>query len=836
MRIPELLAPVGGPEALRAAVVNGADAVYLGGKAFNARGYVANFNDKELEEAIHYAHVRGVKVHLTLNTLVADSELEEAAGFLIKAYNLGVDAVIVQDMGIAHLARQCVPDLPLHASTQMSVHNMDGAQLLKDLGFARVILARELSLEAIRRIKAETGIEVEVFVHGALCVCYSGQCLMSSLIGGRSGNRGRCAQPCRLEYALVDKDGRPLADPEKVGWHLLSPRDLNTLRDLPRLIEAGVDSLKIEGRAKRPEYVATVVRIYRRALDLYAEQGKEGYAVSPAAERELAQAFNRGFTTGYLYGRPGRDLMSYKRANNRGVFLGRVLATNGRRARILLEGELAVGDGIEVWVSRGGRVGTEISCLYLDGKPARIGGAGQVVEVDLPERVRPGDRVFKTADVRLLAQAQASYKEAASGQTVPVRLEAVITAGRPPEVSLIDAEGRTGRAVGAAPPEKALKRPLTEASVLEQLLRLGNTPYRVEDIKLELGEDVLVPFSELNALRREAVKRLTEARLRPFRRQPVGVEACTPGRLEPPSPARGKKKLRLAVTTSSAAQARVALAAGADVVYLGGETYRGEKPADPEELAAVAAEAARGGKELVASSARITSDEELKALIPYFQRAVELGLSIQVGNLGALRLAKKLEAPGLYLDWPLYSFNTLALTLWEKLGAKRVTLTPELNREQLLALGPTALELEYLVQGQLEMMVSEYCLPGSVLGGLTIQHRCTRPCTRLREFYLSDRKGVRFPLGCDQSCRMHVFNAMDLCLIAEVPLLRRAGIALIRIEGRNRSLEYIRQVTAAYRRVLDAADPERAAERELEVITRLNPAGITRGHFYRGVI
>jgi putative protease len=239
---------------------------------------------------------------------------------------------------------------------------------------------------------------------------------------------------------------------------------------------------------------------------------------------------------------------------------------------------------------------------------------------------------------------------------------------------------------------------------------------------------------------------------------------------------------------------------------------------------------------VVASSPRITFDEELKALIPYFQKAVELGLPVQVGNLGSLRLAQKLGAPLLCLDWPLYSFNTPALTLWEKLGAKRVTLTPELNREQLLALGPTTLELEYLVQGQLEMMVSEFCLPGSVLGGLTIEHRCTRPCMRLGEIYLSDRKGVRFPLGCDQSCRMHIFNAMDLCLIAEVPFLRRAGIQLIRIEARNRPLEYIRQVTAAYRRVLDAAYPEKAAEQELEVLTKLSPAGITRGHFYRGVV
>ncbi|HHV56498.1 MAG TPA: peptidase U32 [Firmicutes bacterium] len=835
-KIPELLAPVGGPEALRAAVASGASAVYLGGKAFNARGYVTNFDLKELEAAITYAHVRGVKVYLTFNTLVADSELEEAAAFLTRVYELGADAIIVQDMGIAYLALQCVPDLPLHASTQMSVHNTPGARLLKDLGFQRVVLARELSLDDIRQIKAESRLEVEVFVHGALCVCYSGQCLMSSLIGGRSGNRGRCAQPCRLEYALVDKDGQAVVDPEKIGPHLLSPRDLNTIRDLPRLIAAGVDSFKIEGRAKRPEYVATVVRLYRRALDLYAERGAEGYGVSPGTERELAQAFNRGFTCGYLFGRPGRELMSYKRANNRGVFLGRVISSRGRRARLHLAAELAVGDGIEVWVSRGGRVGTEVKRILLEGQPTQVGGAGQVVEVELPQRVAPGDRVFKTADARLLAQARASYQVPASGQTVPVHLAAVIAAGRPVEVSLRDAEGHEGRAVSAKPAEKALKHPLSAANAGELLLRLGNTPYRVEDIALDVAPGTLVPFSELNNLRREAVERLTAARLAAYRRKPVAAELCLPARFKPAGSKRTRVKPRLAVTVNSFARAEAALAGGADVLYFGGETYNGERPPRPEELEQLARLGAEQGREVVASSARITADPELTALAPYFRTAERLGLPVQVGNLGALRLAQEMGVPELYLDWPLYTFNALTLAQWEKLGARRLTLSPELNREQIRDLADTGFELECVVQGQLEMMVSEYCLPGSVLGGLSSQNRCSRPCVRQGRFALRDRKGVLFPLGCDQSCRMHIFNAMDLCLLAEVPFFQEAGIAVIRIEGRNRPPEYIKRTTAAYRRVLDADEPEKAGARELPALEKLSPAGVTRGHFYRGVV
>ncbi|HHY92034.1 MAG TPA: U32 family peptidase, partial [Firmicutes bacterium] len=520
-------------------------------------------------------------------------------------------------------------------------------------------------------------------------------------------------------------------------------RDLNTLHDLPQLVAAGVDSFKIEGRAKRPEYVATVVRIYRHALDLLAERGVEGYGVSPAAERELAQAFNRGFTRGYLFGRLGRDLMSYKRSNNRGVFLGRVISSRGNRARLHLEAELAVGDGIEVWIYRGGRVGTEVRRLLLSGQPTQVAGAGQVVELELPKPAAPGDRVFKTADARLLAQAQATYQVPASGQIVPVRLEAFMAAGKPVVVSYSDFEGHQGHAVSIKPAEKAVQQPLSVASAGEQLLRLGNTPYRVEEIKLDVAPGTLVPFSELNELRRKAVESLTAARLAVYARPPVQPEACAPHRFRPGASARPVPRPRLAVTVGSAAKGKLALAAGADVLYCGGETYSGEEPARGHDLEELAELAAGQGKEVVAASARITSDAELQALEPYFQTATRLGLAVQVANLGALFLARELGVGRLYLDWPLYTFNSLTLAEWQQLGVCRLTLSPELNREQILGMSKTGVELECVVQGQLEMMVSEYCLPGSVLGGFTSRSRCSRPCAHLTRFALQDRKGVR---------------------------------------------------------------------------------------------
>ncbi|MHB8155948.1 MAG: peptidase U32 family protein, partial [Desulfocucumaceae bacterium] len=267
MKRPELLAPAGGWEALTAAVENGADAVYLGGHMFSARQSADNFNDDELSRAVDYAHLRGVKLYVTVNTLIADSQMEEALEFLYRLQVLGADAAIIQDMGLASLARKAIPELSLHASTQMTAHNSPGVRELTGAGFSRVVLAREMSLEEIKLIKKTTGADLEVFIHGALCISYSGQCLLSSMIGGRSGNRGRCAQPCRMQYSLLDKNGSSAADTSQTGEYLLSPRDLNMSGHIPDLIRAGVGSFKIEGRMKRPEYVATVVRVYRNLID-----------------------------------------------------------------------------------------------------------------------------------------------------------------------------------------------------------------------------------------------------------------------------------------------------------------------------------------------------------------------------------------------------------------------------------------------------------------------------------------------------------------------------------------------------------------------------------------
>ena len=323
--IPELLAPAGDMLSLKAAVENGADAVYLGVKKLSARAYASNFSLDELEQVIDYAHLRGVKVYVTVNTLIKDAEFAEAARTLQSIAAYGADAVIVQDIGLLSFLREFLPELPVHASTQMTVHNTESVCSLEGLGVKRVVLARELSLEAIRSIRDHTQAELEVFIHGALCICYSGQCLFSSMIGGRSGNRGYCAQPCRKQYSLK-KNGEEV---NVKGNFLLSPKDLNTAEILPKIIEAGVSSLKIEGRMKRPEYVAGVVSIYRQLLDRYATD-PAGYFVSEEELITLEQLFNRGFTHAYLSGKPRFELMDHDVPYNRGVLVGTVIGRSSR--------------------------------------------------------------------------------------------------------------------------------------------------------------------------------------------------------------------------------------------------------------------------------------------------------------------------------------------------------------------------------------------------------------------------------------------------------------------------------------------------------------------------
>lgn len=825
----ELLAPAGSREALVAAVENGANAIYLAGNAFGARAYASNFDREALREAIHFAHLRNVAIHVTVNTIVADKEIEPLKDYLRFLDEAGADAVLVQDLGVAKIAHEVAPGLPLHASTQMSVSSLEGVRALAELGFSRVVLARELSLKEIRHICAHATIEIETFMHGALCVCYSGQCLMSSMIGGRSGNRGRCAQPCRLPYTLVDEKGQDVLG-DKAGSYLLSPRDLSTIDVIPDLIEAGVSSLKIEGRMKRPEYVATVVRTYREAIDTY--YAGKGYVVTQEERDDLAQIFNRDFTTAYLEGRPGKAMMSDRRPNNRGLLIGRVTAYDwdARIVTVKLSGRLGLGDQVDFWVKVGGRVTATISSLRdAEGREVEEGQAGDTVSFAIPSAVRDHDRVFKVYDARLMERAKETYASGAPVRRIPVAIAVRAAIGEPLTVTLCDAEGHRGEGRTDFIGESARKRPLSEEIIRKQVSRLGTSVYEMKSLHCDIAGEVMVPMSEINEARRKAVEALDALRLKEIEAREHRPEPKFTDRIARPTP----KKADFLVAVDTLGKAEAALAAGADGILFGGESYE-HRVIAPEEYERAWQMAREAGARIDFNTPRIVHDGQQKhaeRLLAAF--AAFSPDAVHVHNIAMLALVRRLTDFAIHADYSLISYNKQTLAFLKDYGASGATLSPELTAKEIRQLAKESpLPLTCIVHGRLELMVSNYCVTGSFLGGCG-EGPCTQPCTR-GHFALKDRKDALFPLAMDQFCHMHVLNSKVLSMMPHAMKFRAAGIETMQIEAKAMGEKEIAAIVKAYRKAM--AFPEELAEAQLSWIHEQEGKDITRGHYFRGVL
>lgn len=825
----ELLAPAGSREALVAAVENGANAIYLAGNAFGARAYASNFDREALREAIHFAHLRKVAIHVTVNTIVADEEMGPLRDYLRFLYEAGADAVLVQDLGVARVAHETVPDLPLHASTQMSVSSLEGVRALAELGFTRVVLARELSLKEIRHICAHAPVEIETFMHGALCVCYSGQCLMSSMIGGRSGNRGRCAQPCRLPYTLVDEKGQDVLG-DKAGSYLLSPRDLSTIDVIPDLIEAGVSSLKIEGRMKRPEYVATVVRTYREAIDTY--YAGKGYAVTQEERDDLAQIFNRDFTTAYLEGRPGKAMMSDRRPNNRGLLIGRVTAYDwdARIVTVKLSGRLGLGDQVDFWVKVGGRVTATISSLRdAEGREVEEGQAGDTVSFAIPSAVRDHDRVFKVYDARLMERAKETYASGAPVRRIPVAIEVRAAIGEPLTVAICDGEGHRAKGKTDFIGESARKRPLSEEIIRKQVSRLGTSVYEMKSLHCDIAGEVMVPMSEINEARRKAVEALDALRLKEIEAREHRPEPKFTDRIARPTP----KKAHFLVAVDTLGKAEAALAAGADGILFGGESYE-HRVIAPEEYERAWQMAREAGARIDFNTPRIVHDGQQK----HVERLLDAFAAfppdaVHVHNIAMLALVRRLTDFAIHADYSLISYNKQTLAFLKDYGASGATLSPELTAKEIRQLAKESpLPLTCIVHGRLELMVSNYCVTGSFLGGCG-EGPCTQPCTR-GHFALKDRKDALFPLAMDQFCHMHVLNSKVLSMMPHAMKFRAAGIETMQIEAKAMGEKEIAAIVKAYRKAM--AFPEEPAEAQLSWIHEQEGKDITRGHYFRGVL
>ena len=513
MNTVELLAPAGGPEQFKAAVNAGADAVYLGGSIFNARIGAGNFTLDEIKESLDYGHLRHVKTYVTMNTLLDDSDIPKAVKFASKLYEMGVDALIIQDYGLGYAIREALPDFELHLSTQATVYSPRGVLAARELGYKRTVLSRECTLDEIRAC-AEVG-EVEVFIHGALCICYSGQCQLSRYIGGRSGNKGMCAQPCRLPYTYRDTAGRTAP-----GTNPLSPKDLCLLDDIPGLIEAGAASFKIEGRMKSPEYVATVVSIYRKYIDQYYETGSIN--VSEADRAALLQVFNRdGFTRGCLEGDPGESLMTRGVSKNSGVLVGKISKNSGKSltAEIRAFEAIKMHDVLEIRSNTGS---TSFKVTYLKEDPKR---KGLLTVGDLKDKVFSGDKVYRLISQDLLDKASEII---GTPKKVPVDILLLAKVGQPIKLTAKDPE--TGLSFTVSDPEilaqPAMKAALRRGDILKQLRKTGDTPFYLNDADILMDENIFAPVSALNALRRELLKGLEEMIISYYERS---LEGFAPG-------------------------------------------------------------------------------------------------------------------------------------------------------------------------------------------------------------------------------------------------------------------------------------------------------------------
>lgn len=854
----ELLAPAGDWDCMRAAVANGADAIFFGVEKFNARARANNFRMDELPEIMAFLHSYGAKGFLTFNILVFEDELRDAQELIEACINAGVDAVIVQDLGLVKLIRELSPDFPIHGSTQMTITSPEAVEFVKPWNMERVVLGRENNLKQIKVIGEQAKLPMEVFVHGALCVSYSGQCLTSEMWGGRSANRGECAQACRLPYDLiVDGELKPMGDVA----YLLSPKDLAAIDIMPELIEAGVTSFKIEGRMKSPEYVANVVSKYRKAIDRYFD----GDDTRPSKEeiRELQQSFSRGFTHGFLEGTNNKKLVEGTFPKSRGVYLGRVEKVLRDGVICKLEAPLKRGDGIvfdagdPTKKEEGGRVYD----LRRQGvKQEGEAGEGWIVDivpgrndVDL-RRVHVGDRIWKTSDPALDKRLRQTYETEKPYRVFPVHVRAVGHAGGLLSTFWTDVQkGTTVQVDSELELEVAQKRPMDAALLEEQFGRLGGTVFQLEKLDAELYGDVILPMRELNSIRRRAVELLAAERPKPpvwTRTRAAGLDAPAPGGASSaplaaaaaavavagqPQQAQGRGpaapvkrgEAQLAALCRSLPQVQAALEAGVSYIYADFEFIK-QFPAAVDAVRAA-------GAWIALATPRIHMPGENG----YHNNILRLQPdAVLVRNTGALYyyLRHRQENPSavhprLIGDFSLNIANHKTAELFLEVGCDVVTPSYDLNIQQmvdLLRVSPTA-DMEIVIHQHLPMFHTEHCVYCTFLSEGTDYTNCGRPCEEHRAS-LQDRIGMSHPVRVDEGCRNTVYNAIEQSGAEYLSHFLELGVSKYRVEFLEETPEQVHEVIDLYNKALRG---EISGTQVWKTLKATNQLGVTRGQLVK---
>ena len=809
--IMELLAPAGTMENFMAALESGADAIYLGGKVFNARAHAANFGIDELREAVRLAHILDVSVYVTVNILIGDTELKDLEQYIKDLDSIGVDAIIVQDLAVAEIAKRVAPNIHLHGSTQMTAATLDAVRFYESLGFTRVVLARELSLKEIQHICKHCKAEIEVFVHGALCVCYSGQCLMSSFIGGRSGNRGACAQPCRLPYELLDSKGESVLPKHEA--YLLSPKDLNYSEHMNELVAAGVTSFKVEGRMKKVSYVRQVIGTYREILD--------EASIHENQRKALASGFNRGFSTAYLEDTVGRQMMTVVAPNHQGKPIGESYTKKGEVYLSLTE-PIEQGSLVKILQSNGSvtyyTVDDEWTCVsdtLYKGRPAEGLAVGQLYLASTP----------KNAKSRGLQEFTRKYDMSvylsvgSNGETNYTELTAILDSGFSVTV--------TNEYV----PAIANKVPTSLEKVTEQLGRLGNTLFRLSYVDIPDGT-YMWPASVLNALRRDAVTALETALITHH------VESWQALQVTGDVDYDFKAQHELSYDTCPMISARVdeiegvkaAISGGAQKIVFGGDRLS-RTPYALSIYDEVARLCAQSDVICTFATPRVVKDDEVEAYKHTLEAIVQAhpdSISIHVPQ--ALLWLRELGYTGaIEADTGLNIFNTPTLHFWEQLHISCVNPSQELTLKQITEIAKHShVPIETMVHGYTEMMISEYCAIASFVGtGSKVN--CPMPCVT-ESYSLKDRKGEIFPLRTDPYCRMHIMNSHEMDMRAYVPMLLQKGISILRIDGRHMKPNCVQDIVSQYVAIANGTmdAPPKKVDSQGE--------SITRGHYFRGIL
>jgi putative protease len=828
----ELLAPAGDWECMRAAVANGANAVFFGVEKFNARARAHNFQSNELPEIMAFLHKYGVKGFLTFNILVFEDELPEARKLVEACIDAGVDAVIVQDLGLVKMIREISPDFPIHGSTQMTITSPEAVEFIKPFALERVVLGRENNLKQIQKIGEQAKLPMEVFVHGALCVSYSGQCLTSEVWGGRSANRGECAQACRLPYDLmVDGIHQPMGDIA----YLLSPKDLAAIDIVPELIEAGVTSFKIEGRLKSPEYVANVVSKYGKEIDKYFA----GDESEPSKDevRELQQSFSRGFTHGFLDGTNNKQLVEGTFPKSRGVYLGTVEKILRDAVLCRLEAPLKRGDGIvfdagdPAKKEEGGRVyDVRSSGLKLEGE-APEGDLIEIVpgrnDVDL-NRVQEGNRIWKTSDPALDRRLRSSFETEKPYRTFPLAVSVFGQEGSPMRTIWTDiGKGTTVAVESEIPLERAEKRPLGHEVLQEQLGRLGGTLYYLEQLEVALKGEVIVPMRELNRMRREAAEQLEILREQPpkYIKHQVdeygdsfagaGDTSVQPGDVEMTALCRTLEQVKAVVETD------------VSLIYADFEFIK----QFPDAIK-VCREA---GKRIALVTPRIHMPGENG----YHRNILNLKPdAVLVRNTGALYyyLKERMEKPDvshplLIGDFSLNVANHKTVNLFREAGVDWVTPSYDLNIQQMVDMlrRSDTSHLEMVIHQHMPMFHTEHCVYCTFMSEGTDYTNCGRPCEEKRAS-LQDRIGMSHPVRVDEGCRNTVYNAIEQSGAEYLSTFMELGVRSYRVEFLEENADKVREVLSLYRAAIDGRIGGSEVWRKLKAINQL---GVTRGQLVK---